>query len=315
MFALAARIDGFGLESPSSVPRRRARGVFRPLHSTRRQSIGGIVGSFFSTSVAKPSNNNKRNKSIPLTKIEQVFPGALRNDELVADVTRTLRNAGCTTSSTLLATSLCCDEVNRPLEHAFEKVFGDPFVMGGLAGFPFAGLTGVQAMASHVPDGGSCLIIFGPHVGIDKRGTVGSLDRRGRQQAGACCGSAAAAAKVVTGKEKNRRAVWNSRNKALSDLLTSQQEHVNEILADYSDVLNSADDPMIAVPYCLFDAQNQLMDLLVDKGLDSMGLNGKLALLGGIQINTDVGEWDYFLPLRFEVRDSSGEMLVQADGV
>ena len=55
---------------------------------------------------------------------------------------------------TLYATSLCSDEVNRPLEETFYGVYGEHFNMGGLAGFPFAGVTGFGAMASHVPDGG-----------------------------------------------------------------------------------------------------------------------------------------------------------------
>lgn len=51
--------------------------------------------------------------------------------------------------------------------------------IGGLGGIPFAGKTGFQAFASHVPDGGNLLILFGPHVGIDKLGKLGFVERRG----------------------------------------------------------------------------------------------------------------------------------------
>ena len=58
--------------------------------------------------------------------------------------------------------------------------------MGGLAGFPFGGVTGFGAMAHHIPDNGSCLVVYGPHVGIDSRGIVGTVERRGRKHGGAC---------------------------------------------------------------------------------------------------------------------------------
>ena len=42
---------------------------------------------------------------------------------------------GYASSTTLLATSLCCDEVNRELEEEFGAQYGDNFSMGGLAHF------------------------------------------------------------------------------------------------------------------------------------------------------------------------------------
>ena len=50
-------------------------------------------------------------------------------------------------------------------------------------------------MAHHIPTNGSCLIVYGPHVGIDIEGNVGKINRIGRTNcgSGACCGSATAA--------------------------------------------------------------------------------------------------------------------------
>ena len=44
-----------------------------------------------------------------------------------------------------------------------------------MIGFPFGGITSFGAMASHIPDGGSCLVVFGPHVGVDSTGKVGTV--------------------------------------------------------------------------------------------------------------------------------------------
>ena len=49
--------------------------------------------------------------------------------------------------------------------------------MGGLDGFPFTGLTGMGAFASHVPDDGAVFVYYGPHIGITKDGVIGEIHR------------------------------------------------------------------------------------------------------------------------------------------
>lgn len=73
-------------------------------------------------------------------KIAEVFPGSLKNKDLVFKVKLALRkyNYG---SDSLLVTSLDADEKNRVLEKDFGYFFKDNFHMGGLAGFPFGGVS------------------------------------------------------------------------------------------------------------------------------------------------------------------------------
>ena len=75
------------------------------------------------------------------------FPGALSNDDLMKKLNERLSPFGYGSNS-LVATSLCCDEVNRPLEKSLAKSYDEPFVMGGLAGFPFGGVTSFGALLS-----------------------------------------------------------------------------------------------------------------------------------------------------------------------
>jgi hypothetical protein len=77
-----------------------------------------------------------------LLKVGQAFPGALSNKELLERVGFRLSRRGFQQDTTLVASSLCSDEVNRPLEDTFLKYYGNHFAMGGLAGFPFSGVTG-----------------------------------------------------------------------------------------------------------------------------------------------------------------------------
>ena len=74
--------------------------------------------------------------------VKDTFPGAISNKELETRVVSVLNDRGFTAENTLLATSLCCDELARVLEDDFVRVYGNNFNLGGLAGFPFAGNTG-----------------------------------------------------------------------------------------------------------------------------------------------------------------------------
>lgn len=208
-------------------------------------------------------------------------------------------------SSTLLATSLCSDEVNRELDEEFASRFGDNFNMGGLAGFPFAGITGFGAMAAHIPVGGSCLVVYGPHVGVDADGNVGKVNRRGQKASGSCCGSAAAAASYVAGVYCGEC----DPSMIPKDCIDIQQHFVGSLLLPHAERLANSADPQVELPFALYDAQKQLMDKIVSQACGAVPGKGKIALLGGIQINTPSGTSDYFVPLGFEIRDNHGDLV------
>eukprot|EP00957_Ditylum_brightwellii_P089510 6815892-Ditylum_brightwellii.AAC.1 len=131
--------------------------------------------------------------------VKGTFPGAMSNKELEMKVVEILAARGFEGKNTLLATSLCCDELARTLEDDLGKCFGKNFFLGGLAGFPFAGNTGFGAMSAHIPDDGYCLIVQGPHVGITQDGVVGCVEREGIALVDKCCGSAIAASNYLQG--------------------------------------------------------------------------------------------------------------------
>ena len=55
-------------------------------------------------------------------------------------------------SKIMFADSICSDDVNSIQYPTRAQEFLGPFKMGGLNGFPFTGLTGMKAFASHVPE-------------------------------------------------------------------------------------------------------------------------------------------------------------------
>jgi hypothetical protein len=220
-----------------------------------------------------------------IAKLRQAFPGALPNDVLLERVGKRLAAShGFSRETTLVASSLCSDEVNRPLEAAIRRYYGDSyFAMGGLAGFPFSGVTGFGAMASHIPDGGNCLLVYGPHVGVDSEGNVGKVDRRGKKASGTCCGSAVAASKmlspVVAGQEDVSAGVVPPAKPA-----DAQQSYVTSFLLPYASEIASAKEPMVSLPYVTFKPIDNMMNKIVSQSSSKVGEKGQIAMLGGLQV-------------------------------
>jgi len=63
---------------------------------------------------------------------------------------------------------------------------------------------------------------------------------------------------------------------------------------------------MVELPYALYDSQKELMTDIVSTAAGAVSGDGKIAVLGGIQVNTPLGIHDYFLPLSLEVYDNTG---------
>mmetsp|Transcript_19748 Transcript_19748/g.47697 ORF Transcript_19748/g.47697 Transcript_19748/m.47697 type:complete len:505 (+) Transcript_19748:471-1985(+) len=235
--------------------------------------------------------------------VKDTFPGAISNKELETRVVSVLNDRGFTAENTLLATSLCCDELARVLEDDFVRVYGNNFNLGGLAGFPFAGNTGFGAMAGHIPDNGNCLIIHGPHVGITQDGLVGKVEREGIALVDKCCGSAIAASGYLEGIT-NGGAQISTKIQNFSDF---QQGAVQELILPHGRRLMEAPNRMIELPYALYESQDMLMQDIIETGAGS--LKRSTAVLGGVQINTSPFTLDYFHPLRFDLLDSSGRVV------
>ena len=237
--------------------------------------------------------------------IQAKFPGAISNKQLEQAVVRILDDRGLTPRNTLLATSLCADELARAMEDDFVKIYGNNFNLGGLSGFPFAGNTGFGAMSGHIPDDGYCFIIYGPHVGVTRDGIVGKVERNGIALVDSCCGSAIAASKYLQQLTAGTAVVSNAFGMDLgSDF---QQGAVQELILPHGKRLEDAADRMVELPYALYDSQDVLMNDIVQVG--AAGVKRGCALLGGIQINTGPTTYDYFHPLRFDFVNNQGEVI------
>jgi hypothetical protein len=125
------------------------------------------------------------------------YPGALPASAFRRKMIGWLENElGMDMAHILLATSVCADDVvfitdvagNIETHRATQEMFG-LFEMGGLAGLPFTGKTGMTAFAHHVPDHGAACIVYGPHIGMTDGGQLGRLLRPGQHEETTACGA------------------------------------------------------------------------------------------------------------------------------
>lgn len=241
-----------------------------------------------------------------MEKAKSNFPGVITTHQLARSLDVILSKQGFDKDKTMLATSLCCDEVCRDMEDELRQMYGQNFSFGGIAGFPFGGCTAFGAMCHHIiPDGGNCLIVYGSHVGIDHDGVIGKVNRKGHHGSGACCNTSLAALAYVKAVKEGS----TIHSPDASDPIDAQQVFVDSEMLKQSDRLLNASDPNIELPYAINDSQADLLKRIVGKCVKDIPDGTKVAILGGVQVNTPEGLPDYFLPRRFNIFDSNGEVV------
>jgi len=206
--------------------------------------------------------------------IKKLFPKAEPFDQVLQDYyTKMLRVHGLLVENTLAAVSVCPDELNNQVVKQIGRLFGAPFLLGGLAGFPFSGESGFSAFGDHIPDGGTGVIFFGPHVGINEHQPLGYIKRRGQQRSTVACDSLLNAYHEITGTSPS--------NKFEDDY---QQEAVKQMLTDKLHLIPN-DDPELPLLDLLFDESHDFIVRQANRIKGQFNLNG-VVLLGAIIINT-----------------------------
>lgn len=213
------------------------------------------------------------------------FPGALPISTFQQEAFRNLSSRGLTIDHALWATSLCSDEVSNDFMGFYDQFASrSPFILGGISGLPFAGITGMRAFLSHVPDGGMAMILFGPHIGMTKDGTLGKVTRHFQAYPSTCCGSLVAAVQSI------RESIVPPQDNPLD----YQQARVVQHLYEAREEILSASDPLLSATEVTYRAiETKLYNVLAAAERGFEGIH--VCLTGGIVINTDWGEEDHIL--------------------
>jgi hypothetical protein len=189
----------------------------------------------------------------------------------------------------MLADSICSDDVNSIQYPARAQEFLGPFKMGGLDGFPFTGLTGMGAFASHVPDNGAVFIYYGPHIGITKTGALGEIHRLGQSKNSGCCGAARGALNKLLNNQLTEGNITD---------LDYQMNTIEQILLKQKDRIVNAPTPLFEATEVIYEAIDKRINELVEK----TNYNCKYVLLmGAVLINSDSDMGSYTSTKRFDV--------------
>lgn len=197
---------------------------------------------------------------------------------------------GVPLAQVLLATSICADDIvwvsdadgNMETHHATRDLLG-PFEMGGLAGLPFTGLTGMTAYAHHIPDQGAACIVYGPHIGITDAGRLGKVKRPGQHDESAACGALILALRHFQSSPEYEP-VLDEDDSEESLLELRLRPHRHRFLA--------AADPIKAATDTVYDIIHSLVHRYVGAVKDQFRCE-QVALIGVVIVNTGPHDEDY----------------------
>lgn len=196
----------------------------------------------------------------------------------------------------MLADSICSDDVNSIQYPSRTGEFLGPFKMGGLDGFPFTGLTGMGAFASHVPDDGAVFIYYGPHIGVAKTGELGEIHRHGQSKNTGCCGAAKGALQKLLNNE--------IKEGYMSDI-DYQMNTIEQILYKSKDRILKASNHLYEATEVIYEAIDARINELVEKTHYNCRY---VILMGAVLINSDSDMGSFNCPRRFDVINlSTGE--------
>lgn len=245
------------------------------------------------------------------------FPGSMPNSAVALRVASALKERGYTATNTLFASSVCSDEINDTADSIVADLqnkmqVDGVFNLGGLGGLPFVGITGMGAFLSHCPEQGKVFIVFGPHVGIDAKGTVGTVERIGQDGPHTSCGAGIGAYKAIMGKPVT------DEDMAFIGTKDFQEEYIIAKLRDRLDVLRGkepSDETVTYVTNKMYDLVWEMLRGEINAYTTKDGFwknTSEVTLLGGIVVNRGHGQGtpggeDFFQPLMLKSLTQAGE--------
>ncbi|MCC7533390.1 MAG: hypothetical protein IT246_05570 [Bacteroidia bacterium] len=190
-----------------------------------------------------------------LETVQKWYPKALSSIDTVNRLLDTIeRELGLKPNQLMHADSMCCDDVNaiQYPPRALEML--GPFHLGGLDGFPFAGITGMNAFAHHVPEDGAVVVFYAPHIGVTKDGTIGEIHRIGQSGNSACCG----AAKGALGKLLDGKIIEGNITS-----LDFQQNTIEQIFLHQKERIIKAENQIFEATEVMYEAIDDRIEVLV----------------------------------------------------
>lgn len=223
-----------------------------------------------------------RNSDIHSLVLKQ-YPNAVNYRDFIVEYLHEInKDYNVKISNIAYAVSSCSDEINRQIYSI--SILSSKFVLGGIAGYPHTGLTGLNAFAHHISNEQTAFIFFGPHIGITDKGELGKVLRQNQKHYSSSCGA------IMLALEKFQKDKDYKPN--LSNYEDFQQMILEEKLSKYKHRFLNSKNPKQQITEVAYEIIEKEIYQLIDKTKNEFNIK-KIILLGGIVINTSPYFDDY----------------------
>jgi hypothetical protein len=209
-----------------------------------------------------------------------------------------------------LVFSVCSDDVNRlqglkTVENALTDDYNNEFHLGGLGAYPIGGVSGIIAASHHAPDkvtngdrqDGNLIFFVSPHFGLveKEKFIYGKIIRPGQKNMTNSCGAMMGLLESLEQAESldNFKALPDpnnvdpTRHVLHSELINKYEEWLKDILQ-----MKDRNEQVVDLFKLNYDLVINKTTEMIDKFLeeDSDHFEGKIALIGGLTVNTTSGD-------------------------
>lgn len=211
-----------------------------------------------------------------MDKVREFYPHAMSVREFIPKAYEVMREADVDPKNVLVAQSICSDDINSIQYPSEIRQTLGPFYLGGLGGYPCAGLTAMDAFAHHVPEQGAPCIFYGPHIGIGEREEIGNIWRPGQSHPTTCCGA------VIHALQKLERNEISGTDE--EDPLDHQAQTLEQILLKSADRIRQSKNHLLEAVEVLLEASGDMINKLIAR---TDYHRRHLFVFGGVIINSD----------------------------
>ena len=267
----------------------------------------GDLGSPSNVPESKGRVPYNKPKPSPLRQLaEEHFPGAWAGQDVFLKATRTLERHGFEADNTLLALSVCPDEINHQigdLTDHLHQYFGQTFHLGGLGGIPFTGKTGFSAFSNHVSKAhdGNCFIVMAPHIGLSSAKHLGMYTTSDDTERTACGAAVGALQYCLNNKEIPPLD---------SDDFDYQEDYIIRQINQVQDEIllqESENAVQRTLAHHMWKISKTKLDQVINT--DFGGSNSKLGDLTGVVVYMPRAHGDLFQPLTFDMYLKDGTVV------
>jgi hypothetical protein len=214
--------------------------------------------------------------------IRKEFPGAMTGFEFSDSILHYLNHQyGIAPDKMLLGVSTCVDDIIYTKNFHLHPEIKGPFHLGGLAGLPFTGISGLEAFAHHIPDSGTMVLLVEPHIGYSEKGGWGKVLRHEQHEVSTCCGALMGTlAKLQKGTLKPEITEDDYQGGKIGELAL---HHEKEILASPNPIIE-------LTRVTSASANKQIRAHVLDVSMEHVKY---IVIITGVMINTDYSFSDY----------------------